>query len=231
MALVAYITTAGANLISECIGGSLVFTRAQLGSGGDTDAATCRARTALAAYEQDAQIARVTPSDGTAKVTIQYSNTSQQGTLTVKEIGIFGKMAGAANDILICYANFGSDPDTILPSSAALFARMYEIVIAVSGVASVTATVDSSAFQPLITVEGLVISDGNGNFTSVSENYYAVANHLHALTSPNITGVLPISKGGTNAATAAQALANLGVIYSATEPTYQEGAIWLQPVE
>lgn len=42
---------------------------------------------------------------------------------------------------------------------------------------------------------------------------------------------LTVGSGGTGATTAAAALANLGVIYSDTEPTYQAGAIWLKPVE
>lgn len=48
---------------------------------------------------------------------------------------------------------------------------------------------------------------------------------------PGVTGTLGIGNGGTGATTAADALKKLGVIYSAEEPTYQAGAIWLKPVE
>ena len=231
MALVAYITTAGAALIAECLNAGLVFTRAEIGTGGDQDESTCRARTALASKAADAGIGGVTFTNGTAKVTVQYSNAEQESTIAVKEIGIYAKKSGSDTEVLIVYANFGGDTDDILPSQAAMFARLYEIILAVTGVASITVSVPTGTYQETITANGILKGDGAGNITAaVAGTDYAAANHTHALDGASITGILPISKGGTNANTAAQALANLGVIYSATEPTYQAGAIWLQPV-
>lgn len=55
--------------------------------------------------------------------------------------------------------------------------------------------------------------------------------HSHELSNPDeIVGTLPIARGGTNGTTAPQALINLGVIYSATEPEKVEGRIWLKPI-
>lgn len=55
--------------------------------------------------------------------------------------------------------------------------------------------------------------------------------HVHELSnSDEIVGTLPIERGGTNGTTAPQALINLGVIYSATEPEKVEGRIWLKPI-
>ena len=238
MGLAAFITTVGQALISECVGGQMVFTKAELGSGGQNDSTYCRARTALASYEVDADIARVTASNGAAKVGVQYQNAEQASELVVREIGIYAKKAGAADNaaVLVCYANFGnpaspSDPDpadVIQPATAAQFARLYEIVIAITGVATVTVSVPSGAYQEAITASGLLVGDGNGNITALSTTYYAVASHTHTLN--DLNGTLSIAKGGTNATSASQALTNLGIVYSATEPTYKAGGIWLQPV-
>lgn len=55
--------------------------------------------------------------------------------------------------------------------------------------------------------------------------------HSHELSNPDeIRGTLPIERGGTNGTTAPQALVNLGIIYSETEPEKVEGRIWLKPV-
>lgn len=58
-----------------------------------------------------------------------------------------------------------------------------------------------------------------------------VTDHDHNLTGDKITGILPVNKGGTGATTPADALQNLGIIYSETAPVYQAGAIWLKPVD
>lgn len=58
---------------------------------------------------------------------------------------------------------------------------------------------------------------------------YADLDHTHSV-DEIISGVLEIEKGGTGASNSADALRNLGVIYSAEQPEYQEGAIWLKPV-
>lgn len=41
---------------------------------------------------------------------------------------------------------------------------------------------------------------------------------------------LPISSGGTGSTTASGALANLGIVYSSTQPTAEVGRIWLKPM-
>ena len=230
MSLVAWVTTAGSNLISECVGTDtpLVFTRAELGTGGSQ--VVDRSISALAAKAADASISRVVGTNGSAKVTVQYSNAEQESALSVKEIGIYGKKSGAATDILICYGNFGSTPDVIQPEAAAMFVRLYEIVLAISGTATLTIENEYSAYQTVIEASGILKGDGAGGVTAaVAGTDYAAASHTHDA-SAIVSGTLPINRGGTNATTAAQALANLGVIYSATEPTYQAGAIWLQPV-
>ena len=59
----------------------------------------------------------------------------------------------------------------------------------------------------------------------------ATDDHVHDLSnSDEIVGTLPIERGGTSGTTAPEALENLGIIYSETEPEKVEGRIWLKPV-
>lgn len=55
--------------------------------------------------------------------------------------------------------------------------------------------------------------------------YYATANHTHALTADVITGILPVTKGGTGASTRVSARKNLGFTYSTTEQA--TGDTWI----
>ena len=56
-------------------------------------------------------------------------------------------------------------------------------------------------------------------------NYMYLYNNTTVLGKP-----LTVESGGTGAITAKQALTNLGVIYSATQPAGAEGKIWLKPI-
>lgn len=59
----------------------------------------------------------------------------------------------------------------------------------------------------------------------------AASSHGHALTDSGITGVLPVSKGGTGASTAKNACIALGIFYADTLPsTGTEGQICLVPI-
>ena len=75
----------------------------------------------------------------------------------------------------------------------------------------------------ITTTGNCIISRYNG---STQENYVMLASDSTRFGKPVI-----VASGGTGATNAADALKNLGVIYSADEPTYQAGAIWLKPVE
>lgn len=68
-----------------------------------------------------------------------------------------------------------------------------------------------------------------GAATADHTHDYAPTTHTHSLAN-DTTGILPISKGGTGATTAKEALTNLNIIYSAIEPAYKDGGIWLKPV-
>lgn len=63
-----------------------------------------------------------------------------------------------------------------------------------------------------------VTFEGNGTATTVARS-----DHGHALTDANLTGVLPVAQGGTNATTAAAARTSLGAAASATTFTAGTG--------
>lgn len=68
----------------------------------------------------------------------------------------------------------------------------------------------------------------NGVSWTVEEIGAAAANHTH--TTSQLTGTIPVANGGTGATTPAEALVNLGIIYSTSIPPVVNGAIWLNPV-
>jgi len=237
MALTAYITTVGAQLISECVGDTMILTGAKLGTGGSTDETACRALTDVVSYAADAEIAGASHIDGATKVTVSYTNTAQSGSLAVREIGIFAKKNGGS-PVLLCYANFGvGDEDVIQAAQAAQFLRLYEIVIAVAGVASVTVTAATDVYQEAITLSAypaILKATGAGSIVAaVAGTDYAAPVHTHDA-SNIVSGVLPVARGGTGSGVAGAqtggALNNLGIIYSSETPTVVNGYIWLKPV-
>lgn len=64
------------------------------------------------------------------------------------------------------------------------------------------------------------------NATALRDILDDMASAITALTNQ----VVPVSKGGTGATTAAEALENLNIIYSATQPSVVNGGIWLKPL-
>ncbi|WP_336628448.1 MULTISPECIES: hypothetical protein [unclassified Microbacterium] len=57
---------------------------------------------------------------------------------------------------------------------------------------------------------------------------YPPAAHGHDLTDAAVTGILPISKGGTGASDATAALQALGIFVQATAPPHANGRIWIK---
>ena len=242
MALKAYITNAGITVLNKCVGRQvgMTFSKAEFGSGVRVDETACKNATALvtpytsAAVTQYTTVQKAVYQNNSAKVTIQLSSggMGKTETLTINEIGLYARDPESNADVLYCYATFGDTPDTI--SGSALFMRAYDLVVAVTGVTSVNLAVTPTGLQATITASGLLVGDGQGGVReAVAGVDYAAANHNHALNSANLTGSLPIAKGGTGATTASQARVNLEVakvIYSETEPVYEAGAIWLQPI-
>lgn len=99
---------------------------------------------------------------------------------------------------------------------------------------------------------GFTIADNGTGFLRYKVNGEEVNSLNLSENNTTLNNPLTVSSGGTGANNSADArnnleitpanigaamsdhthtLASLGVIYSATEPTYQAGAIWLQPVE
>lgn len=79
---------------------------------------------------------------------------------------------------------------------------------------------------------GIVFTTGSVPAGTVSGNIYAVDNEDGKLAVVVESTVMPIANGGTGAATMTGAQQNLGIIYSASEPSSPvTGMIWLKPAE
>lgn len=93
------------------------------------------------------------------------------------------------------------------------------------------ADVNETMTDAINTLTAHVANKDNPHEVTPAQIGAATDDHVHDLSNPEeIVGTLPIGRGGTNGTTAPQALENLGIIYSATEPEKVEGRIWLKPV-
>lgn len=147
MAIAAYITTAGVELLQRIIssGGTLEFVKAELGDGVCTGADACKARTSLVNKVADASQIGVERSGSTANVSIQYVNTGLSTGFSVNEIGLFAADPDDNDPVLYCYATFGGTPDWIAPESSSNYVRIYDIETAVGNVQDLTIVISPSA--------------------------------------------------------------------------------------
>lgn len=140
MALSAYLTTAGYELLNRLIAsqGTLHITKAELGSGVCTGEEACRARTSLVNRVCDASLTKVSFEGGEAKITVQYLNTGLATGFFVNEVGIYAKHPTTGANTLYCYVTFGNNPDWIAPESSAQYVRTYDIKTIISSLQNVT---------------------------------------------------------------------------------------------
>lgn len=244
MALKAVITNAGNNMLTKCVAaGTINFSRAEVGSGAYGSESAARAATALNSIITGANvsISRASYTGNAAQVSVQLA-TDSESEMTIREIGVYISDPGnSSSSVLACYAWYETEAEADHITGGALFNRLYDLVMAITGAADLTVTAALSGLQERISATGILMGDGNGGVTAAvgvtayttNANTYAKGNHTHALANDNsITGTLPIAKGGTGGTTLAEAQTNLGitkVIYSSSTPTVVNGAIWLQP--
>ena len=148
MALKAYVTTAGAAVLNYLLAnqGTLTFVRADLGSGHEDNATACRALTAVKTKVTEAQFVAATLNNGNARVSVQYDNASLATGFSLNEIGLFVTDPQTSNPVLYCYITFEGDADVIAPGATASYIRVWDIVTPVSTLATVSATISSSAY-------------------------------------------------------------------------------------
>lgn len=147
MALEAYLTTAGLNVLTKLMAsrGPLKFIKAELGDGKCSGEEACRARTSLVKKVAEATFVGARYEGGEAKITTQYENEGLDTGFFVNEIGLYVQDPDSASAVLYCYATFGDNPDWIAPESSARYVRTYDIITIVSNVASVEVNVSPSA--------------------------------------------------------------------------------------
>ena len=126
MALTAYVTDAGTVVLNKVMAqhGTLLFVRADVGSGLETDPADCRALTALVDKVTEAQYIGSSMSGGQAKISVQFRNTGLSEGFYIKELGLFAQDPETEQPVLYCYVSFGDTPEWIAAASTATYTRM-----------------------------------------------------------------------------------------------------------
>lgn len=231
--LQAFITNSGLIAVNALAlsGNTLTVTRAHLGDGVAATESDAKALTDLIHGTSPADIVGVTVKDGWHIISIRISNTHLETDLTVNEIGLYCPDPNdETKEVMFYYATFGDKPDWIAPSSLAHYTRTYDLCLNVGLVDSVNVVISPDA---LVTVEELeqaldparllakivpVSGSGTGLNADMLDgkhaSAFAASAHSHALAGSTLTGLLPISKGGTGANTAAEARTRLGAAAS-----------------
>lgn len=151
------ITVQGAVAIAALVaGGTLEFTRIQVGDGELPANSTPMARTELVNPLFDVAINEVySDSESQATVTGVFSNAQTQTGFFYRELGLFAKDPATGAEILYCYGNAGDDAEWISPAgSESVIEKEVHIVTLVGNATTVTATLKSGIYPTIEQTQG-----------------------------------------------------------------------------
>lgn len=228
--LQAFVTNNGLVVVNSLAlsGNTLTVTRARLGDGVIASEIEAKSLSNLIHETMEADIVGVSIKDGWHVISIRISNTKLDTDLTVNEIGLYcADPDDPEKEVMFYYATFGDKPDWIAPNSLAHYTRTYDLCLNVGLVGSVNVTISPDALVTVEEMENAMQADKLlAKIVSVSgagcgldsdmldgkhANAFANKSHTHALESSELTGITPISKGGTGASSTEQAREKLGV--------------------
>lgn len=180
---------------------------------GDTDVLTIQTVTALIAIGEAENVTAVysphTQYASQEDLTNHKNATNNPHSVTKAQVGLGNVMNAAPEDITVTFTEAETRANIATGEKlSVMFGKIKKVFT--DTIAHLTST-------------------SNPHGVTYTQAGAAKAQHTHIAT--DITGgTVPISRGGTGANTAADALESLGIVYSATEPTVIEGGIWLKPV-
>lgn len=175
------ITNAGLDLINTAlVGGDIVFTKA-LAAEGSFDFEDLKTATQLSGTTHDLSIARVSDSDTGKKFTMRIG-ASATSEYSIRQIGLFGKMNNATEEILIVVAE--STVAELVPTETNVpdFVLEYNLVLPILTSKDVTVVLDSSTFTTKSDVMGILSDQGVPSGTELNNmlGQRALKNHKHS---------------------------------------------------
>lgn len=211
------LTSGGLALIARSIAETkpIIFTRAVLGTGVAPDADDISQYTdVINEYGSGNVSNRRVDTSGNLIITVQYLNTEVTTSVSIDEIGLFGKVEGDATDVLFSYLTFGEFPDLILAHSEATVQRTYDLPYAFGSGESVDVEIipdgwlgaDDATTTPVagkllrVNSNGKMDVDITGDALTLgghSYTYFAAADHRHSNATTSADGFM--SKGDKSA--------------------------------
>ena len=171
------ITTAGASMLTQWIGGAVLNISGAAGGAGTVSAATLKDQTALKSQKDVGSIVSVTRETDHVLVRVQF-HAAETG-YTLQQIGIWAKIGNNGASTLL--AIFQDANGVVIPTEAAgqEFLYTFYATLAISGEGSLTVNIDPLAYvsratldselalkQDTIMVSGLLKSDGTGGIAA-----------------------------------------------------------------
>lgn len=207
------LTNAGRQLLTQAIaGGSLHFTKMQMGSGGLTTQAVPDL-TALILPVKEVPLSTITQNGEYVSIQGTFSNQGLEAGFWWREIGLFAKAGkSSAEEILFSYANAYELAEYITAAGSEIMEKTLRMPVFVSSVKEITATINSSLiyvsmedFLAHAENEALHIPTGGkeGQVLAKSEDGTEWADIVQApdfdnlLAWPGCTRVTPPKEGGT----------------------------------
>lgn len=195
------LTNVGRDLLNSiAAGGTLILTRAQLGSGQLPADAEIEPLTALLSPQAAASIKGAeAPERDHAVISLQYDNQGLAVGFEVFELGIFAKGADTA-EVLYCYMSFGTQPDAVPAESVGKVIRSYDIPMAVDNRLALSVTIDMNALATTEDIQKILdgttppakalLADDATALNGQPAAYYLNLGNMNA-------GVLSPARGGT----------------------------------
>lgn len=210
------LTDGGAALLASSIAQAkpVIYTIAKLGTGsaGTSDVSELAERTALVTYYDDADIVKKASDSTVLVVSAQYWNTNVSSAVAIKEIGLYAKLQGQADNaaVLFSYLTFGDSQDLIPAYSTTPVQRTYDIPFDFGTGEAVSVTIDPSGLVPASAVStsatagAIVQRDSNGKVAGDitgsayqlgghTYDWFSPATHTHAAATTSAAGFLSAS--------------------------------------
>lgn len=206
------LTNKGAEMLAAAHhGGTMSFTRVQIGSGSLTDGTSEQAVTALVEPVCYLPIAEASRSGSETSIMFQVINRDITAEFAFREIGLFAVDDGGI-EYLYAYSNAGDDAETIPLPSVTTIDYIMSLKLTISNEIDVTVEIDDTlVFATKEDVAKCVKQTDVIDIEHGGTGATTAAEARNALGLGNTSGPVPVANGGTGADTAEGARYALGI--------------------
>lgn len=228
-----YLTDKGREILYKAQGGQqLNFSKFVVGDG-ELGSQVIQTLTNVINDKMNLNISKIDVRSNKVVIGTYLTNSDLEEGFYFRELGLYANDPETQEEVLYMYANAGESAEYIDSKEGDIIEEYLDVNVVVSNVADITAIIDESLVY--VTDKEFKEHKDNTNIHITEEeranwNNKAASTHNHSASDIN-SGTLgsdrlptvPITKGGTGATTAAQALINLGLTATAAELNKMDG--------